>query len=161
MNTLLLLILTILLFCISDKSINRFRSVNKRKKRVRFGRVNVLNKEDFYGNYNKTEDYSVDDDYYIDKMGTKGYMFNKTNKDIYDCSNLKKYEKNKENNYENYDNTINKLELYNRQFYDTCTSDYNPTELKSIPVYNDPIKDRLRFNQGMLFSTNDQIKMGL
>jgi len=162
MNNSLLLLLVVLLFCITNKPINRFHDINKRKKKVRFGQATVLNREDFYGNYNKTEDYSVDDDYYIDKMGTKGYMFNKTSaKDIYDCSDLKKREKKEENNYENYDNIINKLEIYNRKFYDNCVSDYNPSELKPPPMYNDPIKDRLRFNQGILFSTSDQIKMGL
>ena len=134
----------------------------KGKKHVRFGDTVILNKEDFYGNYNKNEDYSVDDDYYIDKMGTKGYMSNKTrDTDIYDCAKLRENEKKENYYYENYDNIINKLGIYNRQFYDKCHSDYDPSILITPTGDKDPIKARLRFNQGVLFSTSDQIKLGL
>lgn len=160
MNTSLLLIILILLICL-DKSVSGFQN-NKNGKRVRFGGTTILNKEDFYGNYNKNEDYSINDDYYIDKMGTKGYMFNKTHSsDIYDCRQLRENQKKQNSEYENYDKIIHKLGIYDRQFYDKCTPAYNPSKLRSPINYNDPIKDRLRFNQGILFSTNDQIKRGL
>jgi hypothetical protein len=165
MNTTLLLLFVIMLIFIIDNSKKRVYSIKckRDKKKVRFTENPiVLNKENFYGNFNKNEDYSVDDDYYIDRMGTKGYLVNKLNKsDIYDCTKLREDEKKQEYYYENYDSIINKLEIYNRQFYDKCDSDYDPASLITPNINNDPIKTRLQFNQGVLFSTTDQINRKL
>ena len=136
--------------------------------------------ESFLGNDTKINEYSIDDDYYIDRSGTKGYLYNIEIPDLNKCvpadinpsyQNTKKIK--------DYDNIINSLELY----YDNISDCLDYNKLKS-DIDSDmsetnkvqsmcsdgfayrsngltPLEERLDFNQGILFSTMDQYKRGL
>jgi len=162
--------------CIPSKlnKTNNKNYINKNKKgkimkKVRFNnkpQVRVI-KEQFYGNAYKG-DYNLDDEYYIDKLGTKGYLYNKID-DTKECNSSKNI-----NEIKNFNDVVHKLELYNNNFYNTL-EEYDYDELKKPSCIksnnhdgndigiNKPCQDNIRldFNQGILYSTNDQYKLGL
>lgn len=165
MNVILFFII-ILYFIFNIKKPNGHLKKKKCLKTVRFNNTPQIKyfTENFYGNPYKG-DYTPDDEYYIDRLGTKGYLYNKIN-DIKECNipeNINKIKK--------FNNVIHKLELYRDDFYST-PEEYDYDELKKtsclinkqkleIDGYPCPGETRLNFNQGVLYSTNDQYKLGL
>ena len=114
---LLMIILVIMEKKYKSKEINNKCSDIKKIKKVRFNntpQIKYFEKENFYGNSYKG-DYNIDDEYYNDKLGLKGYNYIKLDPNILaGCSN----NTNNTNNTNNFLNTIHKLELYNSNFYD-------------------------------------------
>ena len=107
------------------------------------------NQEQFLGEYEPSfNSNSRSNDYYYDRTGLKGTMFNLVSK--------KKYEPLKEiKHINNYRKAVRDLELYPETFYTKCFSDFNHDEIEKIPITtnNDPLNTYLRMDQGVLIKS--------
>lgn len=86
---------------------------------------------------------SRSNDYYYDRTGMKGSLFNILGKSKYMLPKVTPRKL-------DYNKTIHDLELYPEQFYSECKSEFDQSKLTHPTINNDPLNTYLDFNQGVL-----------
>lgn len=87
---------------------------------------------------------SRSNDYYMDRTGRNGILFNQLSNDIiYKNPTIPK--KNID-----YNQTIKQLEIYPEDTYTKCVSRYNPDEIVDTIINNDTLNTYLHINKGVL-----------
>jgi hypothetical protein len=108
--------------------------------------INYKNKEGFLGEYKSLLSDDPSNEYYTDRNGRKGTIYQHlSNKPLF--NKLKKKSK-----IMSFQHTINKLELYTADVYNECESDFIQSDIVDSVINNDPINVYLPFNQGVLYN---------
>jgi hypothetical protein len=140
---LLILIIILLLFLIlpTNCKIDKFNTVSKQVNKME----SFNNGHSFIGSSPPPLiSNSRSNDYYMDKTGRNGILYNHlSDHRIYKLPIKQKRKI-------NYHHTIKRLETYPENTYTQCVSKFNPDKLSASIINNDPMNTYLQFNQGLL-----------